>query len=114
LTKAQSIPDATLFSSLSVQIGVPYFALEMTLNILCTILILVPLLIARRNATVMLGSSHARMYTSVAAIMIESALPNAIVSLIFLVLYVMNNTAENLFIMPLLQIQVRNYDPHPR
>jgi ABC-type microcin C transport system permease subunit YejB len=78
----------------------------MALNILCTILIIVPLLRARRHIIKALGQHHGQLYTSIAAIIIESALPNAVFSLLWVILYAKQNTAENLFITVLIQIQV--------
>jgi hypothetical protein len=78
----------------------------MALNILCTILIIAPLLRARQHIIKALGQRHGQLYTSIVAIIIESALPNAVFSLLWVILYAKQNTAENLFITVLIQIQV--------
>jgi hypothetical protein len=78
----------------------------MALNILCTILIIAPLLRARQHIIKALGQHHGQLYTSIVAIIIESALPNAVFSLLWVILYAKQNTAENLFITVLIQIQV--------
>jgi hypothetical protein len=106
VAKAESTPHSSLYATITKEIALPYFTLEMALNILCTLLIIIPLLRARRSIIAAIGSEHGQLYTSVTAIIVESALPNAIFSFIFLILYGMQNTAENLIITPLLQIQV--------
>jgi hypothetical protein len=53
-----------------------------------------------------LGSHHARTYTSVAAMMVESALPYSVLSLAFIISLAVNSPAHNLIISPLSQAMV--------
>jgi hypothetical protein len=103
---AQSIPASSLYAPITKETGTPYFALEMSLNVICTLLIIIPLLQTRRYVTRALGRRHGEMYTSIISIIIESALPNAVFSFIWVILYAKENYGENLIITMLLQIQV--------
>jgi ABC-type microcin C transport system permease subunit YejB len=104
---AESLPASSIYADITARVALPYFALEMSLNILCTVLIIIPLLRARASVTQAIGKEYGRMYTSITAIMVESALPNALFSLVFIVLYAKQNIASNLIITPMLQVQVR-------
>jgi hypothetical protein len=105
VAKAEATPHSDLYSAITMELGLPYFALEMTLNILCTLLIIVPIIRERQNVTAALGREHGRLYTHITAIIVESAMPNALLSFVFIILYATKNTAGYLIITPLLQIQ---------
>ncbi|PCH37197.1 hypothetical protein WOLCODRAFT_83693 [Wolfiporia cocos MD-104 SS10] len=101
-----SQPNANgLWARTTFDFGVPYWALTMSLNIILTLMIVSRLFFLRRLAVTCIGSAHGKMYTNIAAIIIESALPYGLVSFIFIVLYAMRNTGENLFIPLLAQVQ---------
>jgi len=70
----------TVQSSSALQFTLPYFGLSTGLNILLTLMIAGKLLWARRSIVAALGSQHASLYTSVAAMVIESAFLNAVAS----------------------------------
>jgi len=53
-----------------------------------------------------MGDTHGREYTSIAAMLVESALPTALVSLVLIALYAQGNTAMTLFFPLLPQVQV--------
>lgn len=78
----------------------------MGLNILLTGLLVTRLLYMRYKITKALGSRHGRTYTSVVSMLLESAVPYGIISIIFLVLYTLQSTAALLFIPLLTQVQV--------
>jgi len=50
---------------------------------------------------------HGRFYTNIVAMLLESAALYGVISLIFLVLYSIGNTAALLFLPLLVQVQVR-------
>jgi hypothetical protein len=106
--KLSTMTTSARISAFTVQhIEISYFSLEMTLNMLCTALLIVRLLRTRRSIVSALGPTHGQMYTGLVAILVESALPNSLVSLVFLILYAKQNTADHLIINLLLQVQVR-------
>ena len=78
----------------------------MTLNMLVTTIIIARLLLARRKIRSIMGDRHGREYTSVAAMLVESALPTALISLVLIALYAQGNTAMTLFFPLLPQVQV--------
>jgi len=55
------------------------------------------------------GSEHAHLYTTMATMILESALPYGLISFVFIVLYGTNNTAAVLFIPLLVQVEVSHY-----
>ena len=68
-------PDAGLGSGLSFEL--PYTTLTLSLNILIAILISSRLLSQRRRITNALGAQYAHQYTSIAAMIVESAAEDA-------------------------------------
>lgn len=60
-----------------------------------------------------LGEKYTQVYTNVLAIIVESALPFGILSFIFVILYGVHNTAQNLFIPILAQVKVRRTPDAP-
>ncbi|TFK55495.1 hypothetical protein OE88DRAFT_626895 [Heliocybe sulcata] len=85
--------------------SVPFWSLGMALNLLLTVLLVSRLLYMRHRITTTLGNEYGETYTSIAAMVVESALPYALVSLVFVILYGMQNTAANLFIPLLAQVE---------
>lgn len=96
-------PNATLWSNGVLNFTVPFFSLSMGLNIFLTLLLILRLLYMRHKIRTSVGAQYARTYTSIATMILESALPNALVSFVFVVLYAIHNPASNLFLP--LQVQ---------
>ena len=65
------------------------------------------MLYIRRKIMKTLGAEHGELYMGAAAMLMESGLPYGIISLIFVVLYGINNTAAILFIPLTSQLEVR-------
>ncbi|KAI5898409.1 uncharacterized protein SCHCODRAFT_02612001 [Schizophyllum commune H4-8] len=89
---------------LHVDVGLTYFSLSLAVNLLLTLLIVGRLLSLSNQVTRMLGSQHARTYTSVAALLVESAAPYAVVNLIFIVTYGIGSPGSNVVLPVLSQI----------
>lgn len=104
-TIAASQPQSALWNERAVKFGLPYFSLSMTLNMLVTVIIIVRLLLARRQIQQVMGSQHGKEYTGVAAMLVESAAPPALVSIVLIALYARNITAQVLFYPLLPQVQ---------
>ncbi|KAI0919667.1 hypothetical protein AcW1_003139 [Taiwanofungus camphoratus] len=101
-------PNSSLWANGTLDFSVPYWSLSMALNILLTILLVSRLLYMRHMIiSTPLGEHYGKTYTSVATMVLESALPYCLVSFVFIVLYGLHSTAENLFIPLLLQVAVR-------
>ncbi|KAI0697361.1 hypothetical protein BC835DRAFT_770083 [Cytidiella melzeri] len=80
-------PGGFFFGNSSINFGTPYYALTISLNILVTALICYRLLSLSRLIRDTMGNDNAKIYTGVASIMIESALPYSLFGIVFLVPY---------------------------
>ncbi|KAF9524169.1 hypothetical protein CPB83DRAFT_798319 [Crepidotus variabilis] len=100
-----ALPASSLWANGTLNFALPYFAIAMSLNILLTLMLVTRLLYMRSQIANALGSRHGDTYTHVAAMILESAAPFGIISLIFLVLYSSKNTAALLFVPLLAQTE---------
>ncbi|PCH37191.1 hypothetical protein WOLCODRAFT_140757 [Wolfiporia cocos MD-104 SS10] len=98
-------PDSSLWAQGTINFGLPYWSLSMSLNIILMLMIVSRLLYLRHQIAATLGGEHGRAYTSIAAMIVECALPYSLVSFIFIVLYGLQNTGMNLFIPLLAQVE---------
>lgn len=73
----------------------------MTLAIVCR------LLVFRWRVSSTLGSGYGRQYTSIAAMLIESAFLYSSFSLLFLIPFALGNPIQNTFVQMLGEVQVR-------
>ncbi|KII95584.1 hypothetical protein PLICRDRAFT_26010 [Plicaturopsis crispa FD-325 SS-3] len=84
-------PGASFFAGKSVDFGVPYTSLTISFNIIVTLLICGRLLGYRNQMRALLGAEHARTYTSLAAMVVESAAPFTILGIAYVVSYARNS-----------------------
>ncbi|KAF8076135.1 hypothetical protein FPV67DRAFT_1664435 [Lyophyllum atratum] len=96
-----AIPD---FAGI-VNLAFPVWLVLMIINIVLSAMIAVRILSMRRAVKSGLGDEYARPYTTIAAIVVEAALPFTILSIILLVLFGGHNTAQNLFVPLLVQVE---------
>lgn len=99
------IPGITLWSTISIDLAIPYWSISIALNVIITTCIASRLLYMRyqiRRATVGSGSE----YISITSMMIESAVLYTVNGLIFLVSYALNSPVQNLALPVLGQTQV--------
>ena len=75
--------------------------MTIAINATMTLAIAYRLLRMRRRITATLGAEHARMYTSVAAMVVESAAVYSVTGLVFIICYARNSSVQNL-ILPIL------------
>lgn len=98
-------PNANLWSKTTVNFGIPYWSISAGLNILVTLLIVARLMLIRKRTRAILSSSHSRTYTSVAAMLVESAALYSLTVLLFIITYARGSNVQNL-VLPLLgQVQ---------
>ncbi|KAI9461082.1 hypothetical protein HD554DRAFT_2028457 [Boletus coccyginus] len=83
----------------------PYLSLSLALNIILTIVIVLRLLTFRYRIVSVLGPKYGTQYTSIAAMIIESAALYSAVSVTFLVLFGVGNAVSQVFIQTLNQFQ---------
>ncbi|KAL0063237.1 hypothetical protein AAF712_009839 [Marasmius tenuissimus] len=91
-------PGANFFKGHAVAFGVPYMALTISLNIIVTLLICSRLIAVKNRLQNTLGPHHARMYTGVNAIMVESAAPFTILGIIYLITYARHSPTSIAFV----------------
>ncbi|KAI0693072.1 hypothetical protein BC835DRAFT_1093748 [Cytidiella melzeri] len=85
---------------------IPFFALSLSLNIILTICIVLRLLIFRKYIVSALGNSHGSQYTSIAAMVVESAAIFSIFSILFLVPFALNHPLNEIFFQALSGVQI--------
>jgi len=83
----------------------PYLGLSLALNIILTIAIVLRLMTYRYRVVTALGPKYGTQYTSVAAMIIESAALYSAVSIAFLILFGINNAVSQVFLQSLSQFQ---------
>ncbi|KAJ7697027.1 hypothetical protein B0H17DRAFT_1052646, partial [Mycena rosella] len=88
--------DSEFWGNAAVQFGTAYWSLSIALNVTLTVAIVLRLWLVRRRARTVLGNQHARQYTSIAAMLIESAALYAVWSTVFLASYVRQSPLENI------------------
>lgn len=102
----QVTTNSPYFSSTQINYTVPYLSLSLALNIIITIVIVLRLLIYRHRISKVLGSGYGTQYTSIAAMVIESAAIYSAFSVAFLILFLLNNPISETFIEALTQVQI--------
>jgi len=90
----------------SVNWTIPFFSLSLSLNIIVTSAIVIRLLIYRRRISLFMDSSHGRHYTSIAAMIVESASIFSVFSLLFLIPFAMNHPLNQIFFQALSVVQI--------
>ncbi|KAG6817220.1 hypothetical protein H0H87_011578 [Tephrocybe sp. NHM501043] len=90
-----------------VNLSFPVWLILMIINIVLSAMITVRILAMRREIKSGLGEEYAKPYAMIASIIVEAALPFAILSIILLALFGGHNTAQNLFVPLLVQVEVR-------
>ncbi|KAJ7912541.1 hypothetical protein B0H13DRAFT_2007145 [Mycena leptocephala] len=97
-------PGNSFWTAKSVQFGIAYWSLSISLNIILTVSIVTTIFFVRRRMKAF-GSPHSRQYVSIAAMLVESAALYAIWSLVFIICYARNSPLQNILLPPLGQIE---------
>jgi len=84
-------PGGFFFGSKSVNFGTPYYSLTIGLNIFVTAFICFRLLSLSRLVRDTMGPENAKLYTGIASVLVESALPYSLCGIMFLVPYARGN-----------------------
>ena len=85
----------------------PFFIVSNSLIIVTAVLISTRLLLVRRQIITTLGPQHAWKYISIVAMVIESASIVALVAVVYLILYALNNPVQTIFLYAIIQVTVR-------
>ena len=110
-TLQSSQPGLSFYSAVPLAYGTSYYAISLGSNIVMTVLIMARLLIYRRTITSSLGLSteHARDYTSLGTIIIESASLYSVFAILFLITYAVNNPINQIFLVVANAAQVSSH-----
>ena len=104
-----SQPESSIWNSVAISFGVPYFSISLSLNILLTLLIVAWLAMHRkdiRNATgAPAGASG--LYETIVAVFVESCAIYAVISLLFVVPWGAKSHVADIFLPILAEVQVR-------
>jgi len=84
---------AMFFGTASLHLATSWSSLSMSLNIILTVMIVGRLMAARNKLAAVLGKQHAKLYTSIAAMVIESAAIYSSLSLLFLIFFQLKTSA---------------------
>ncbi|KAH7928341.1 hypothetical protein BV22DRAFT_1044714 [Leucogyrophana mollusca] len=96
--------DATGWMSFSFLF--PYLSVSLAINVIVSILTAGRLLYHRRRISRVLGPGHGALYTSFAAMIVESAAVYSVVSLLYLIPYAVNSPLANAFMQILGEAQI--------
>jgi hypothetical protein len=94
------------WDSSGINFTIPYYTMSLALNIIVTIMIVFRLLFYRHRITRVMGSTHGSQYTSLVAMIIESAAIYSSFSILFLVPFAVSNPLAQLFLQALSPVQV--------
>ncbi|KAI0042029.1 hypothetical protein FA95DRAFT_1610537 [Auriscalpium vulgare] len=95
---ASGAPHSDFFAGLAAHLGLAYYSLSIGLNVVVTSIICGRLLWYARTAKHYLGADVSGAYFSVAALIVESALPYSMAGIAFLVSYGLNSEISILFL----------------
>lgn len=84
---------------------IPYISISLGLNVLITIAIVTRLMLFRHRISSALGPAHGSQYTSIAAMVIESASLYSLISILVLVPFALNSTITPAFLQSLVEVQ---------
>ncbi|KIJ64927.1 hypothetical protein HYDPIDRAFT_89869 [Hydnomerulius pinastri MD-312] len=90
----------------NINFTLPYLSISLALNIIVTIAIVLRLLTLRYRIVSVLGATYGTQYTSIAAMIIESAALYSVLSVAFLVLFGIGNAVSEVFLQSLSQFQI--------
>lgn len=91
----------------------PYLIVSLALNVLVTVAIVLRLLVYRHRISQALGPNHGSQYTSIVAMLVESASLYSLFSLLLVIPFAIDNPIQNVSLQMLGEIQVRPYLPSP-
>ncbi|KAJ7035286.1 hypothetical protein C8F04DRAFT_535230 [Mycena alexandri] len=100
-----SSTDLTFWGVKSVEFSIAYWSLSISLNIILTLGIACRIWLVRRKTRQSLSFQHSAQYTSVSAMLIESAALYATWGSVFLICYARNTPLQNILLPPLGQVQ---------
>ena len=80
-------PGGFFFGHKAINFGTPYYSLTISLNIIVTLFIVYRLRSMAGTVRATMGEEAAKLYTGIAAVLVESAAPYSVMGIILLVPY---------------------------
>ncbi|KIP10243.1 hypothetical protein PHLGIDRAFT_125731 [Phlebiopsis gigantea 11061_1 CR5-6] len=93
-----SRPDADFFAGLSAKLEIGFRSLVLAINFLVTFLICGRIMYVSKEVKQSLGKEAARPYTSIVAMIVESALPYTVVGIMYIISFGLNSPLSILFL----------------
>ncbi|SJK97823.1 uncharacterized protein ARMOST_01078 [Armillaria ostoyae] len=88
------LPDSNVFKGKAANYGVSWVVLTVSFNVVVTTMICARIFSLQRSIRKYMDAETAKMYTSIIALMVESALPFTVLGIIFIATYVRASPAE--------------------
>ena len=103
-----SQPNSSIWNSVAINFGLPYFSISISLNILLTLLIVARLLLHSRQIRTAMGapSGLTGLYKAIITMLVESSALYAVNSLLFVGPWGAGNHAADIFLPILAETQV--------
>lgn len=104
-----SQPDSSIWNTVAINFGVPYFAISLALNMLLTLLIVMRLAMHSRNIRNAMGApaGASGLYATIITVLVESCSIYAIASLLFVIPWGLKSHVADIFLPILAEVQVR-------
>ena len=104
-----SQPNSSIWNSIAINFGLPYFSISISLNVLLTLMIVVRLALHSRNIRSAMGApvGISGLYKAIVTMLIESSALYAVNSLLFIGPWAAGNHAADIFLPILAETQVR-------
>ena len=104
-----SQPDSSIWNSVAIDFGLPYFSISLSLNILLTLMIVTRLVLHSRNVRVAMGvpGGTSGLYKAIVTMLIESCAIYAVNSLLFVGPWGAGSHVADIFLPILAETQVR-------
>lgn len=103
-----SQPDSSIWSSVAISFGIPYFSISLSLNITLTLLIVTRLVLHNRNVRAAMGAppGFTGLYKAIVTMLIESSALYAVSSLLFVGPWGAKSHVADIFLPILAETQV--------
>ena len=104
-----SQPNSSIWNTVAIDFGVPYFSISLSLNIILTLLIVARLALHSRNIRNAMGApaGASGLYEIIITVLVESCAIYAVTSLLFVVPWGTKSHVADIFLPILAEIQVR-------
>jgi len=103
-----SQPDKSIWSSVAISFGIPYFSISLSLNMILTLLIVTRLVLHNRNVRTAMGAppGFGGLYKAIVTMLVESSALYAVSSLLFVAPWGAGSHVADIFLPILAETQV--------